>query len=183
MQNDGVVLRDRALGLDREHPIEVLASALTERRSFLGRWLGELAVEFSDIALAEKRIGLLKCADSSQTQLLWQPALPGAETAFTAAARLWRVGRNHLHPELFHGSADLGQPMWIHLFAGLPSHKEMAAPIAIQGPPKAFRYIAFANYPGKTGYRSCPPRNPDVGVLSLGVEVVPDDPPDMIWGT
>jgi len=52
LQQDRVVLRNRSLCLDREHPIQIFTRALAECRPFLSRWLGELAVELRHISLA-----------------------------------------------------------------------------------------------------------------------------------
>ena len=41
----------RALGLDREHPIEVFASAFAKRDPFLGSGFGELSVELGNVVL------------------------------------------------------------------------------------------------------------------------------------
>jgi len=67
LQNDGVVLGNRALRLDGKYPVQVLASAFTERRAFLGCRFGEPAIELCNVALAQERVRLLECADSSQT--------------------------------------------------------------------------------------------------------------------
>ena len=79
-----------------------------------------------------------------QAQFLRQAILPSAEAAFTPPARLRRVGRDHLHSELFHRSADLRQPMRIDLLAGFAGDKEMAAAIAVQRAEQTFALDYFA---------------------------------------
>src|SRR4030081_99790 len=51
----------------------------------------ELLVEYPNVALAQEGMGAFQSSDAGQPQLLGQPSLPGAETAFAAPACLRRI--------------------------------------------------------------------------------------------
>jgi hypothetical protein len=54
--------------------------------------------------------------NASYPQLLRQATLPGPETSFRTAPRLWRVSGNHLHAQLFHGPPHLRKPLLVNRF-------------------------------------------------------------------
>ncbi len=60
----GVVLAHHALGLEREHPLQVGSRGPSERGSFFRRGYGEALVELPDIAFAEKSVRTLHIADA-----------------------------------------------------------------------------------------------------------------------
>src|SRR4030081_1868702 len=126
-----VVLSHHALDLHSEYPVQVRTRSATKCSSWLCRRYCELLVEYRNVALAQEGIRRFQSSDAGQPQLLRQPSLPGAETAFAAPACLRRIGRNHLHPQLLQSPAHLRQTMLVHLLARLQSHKEMAAAITI----------------------------------------------------
>jgi hypothetical protein len=100
LQNNRIVVSNPSLRLDGKHPIQILAPAFTERRPFLSCRFGELAVEFGDVSIAQKRIRLLQCADSGEPQLLRQSVLPRAEAAFWELVWAGGTRANRWHVEL-----------------------------------------------------------------------------------
>src|ERR1700758_1157975 len=60
-------------------------SADAKRAARLCRPHVKTAVELGHVLLQQKGIGRSQCRDPSQRQFLRQPALPGAEVAFTAS--------------------------------------------------------------------------------------------------
>src|SRR5262249_2825137 len=128
----GVVLVHHSLGLYREHPLQIRPRCAPKGGSLLGRLHPELFVEQRYIPLSEKSVGLLHLGDSRQPQLLRQPSLPSLKIALTAPTRLRGVGRDHLHPQLFHRPPHLRQPVLVYLPAGLRGHEKMTPPVAVQ---------------------------------------------------
>src|SRR5665213_271606 len=130
--SDRVVFRHHALGLNREHPIQIRPAATAEGRSlFLCRYL-ELGIELRDVTIRQKTVRLLYRLNLGQPEFLRHASLPGTETSFRASPRLWRVRRDHLHSQLFHRPAHLCQTLFIYGLAGLRRHEKMAATIAVQ---------------------------------------------------
>src|ERR1017187_8552952 len=82
--------------------------------------------------LAQKGIRRHHRPHPTQAQFLRQPALPGAEAAFTAPARLWRVRRNHAHPQLARRTPHLRETVVVHRLSGLGRQPEMTGAIAVQ---------------------------------------------------
>jgi hypothetical protein len=78
-----------------------------------------------------------------QPQLLRQTPLPGAKAAFSASARLRRVGRNHLDPQFSQCPAHLRRAAAIDLLSGLRGMEEMAGAIAIQRAKGPFPFDDF----------------------------------------
>jgi hypothetical protein len=132
-KTDGIVAAHRALELQREHALQIAACARHEGTARFGCRNLKTAIELGDVALAQEAIGLVQRTASGQAQLLRQAPLPGSEVAFTAAARLWRIGRNHANPQFPQGSPHLGQTMGINCFSRLWSQPEVAAAVTVQG--------------------------------------------------
>src|ERR1700687_4641179 len=84
------------------------------------------------IVPSQKCIGRFQGCDSSQSQFLWQPSLPGAEVAFTATSGLRRVGGNHLNVQFPQRPPYLGQTMPIDFPSNFWRVPKMAGPVAIQ---------------------------------------------------
>jgi len=47
-----------------------------------------------------------------------KPVLPGPKGPLASPPRLWRVGRNHLNPQLAHGPPHLRKPVMVHPLPG-----------------------------------------------------------------
>src|ERR1700756_1843518 len=133
VQRDGVVRIHAAFVLDRKHPVHILTPRAHESAALTGSQDREPAVEFRLVLLAEEAVCLLHRRDLAQSQLLRQAALPGAVAPLHPPARLRRVRRNHLDPQLFQRPSKLRDMALIHLAASLRRHKEMTGPIAVQG--------------------------------------------------
>src|SRR5258708_7820686 len=88
MKAYGVVPIDGALVALREDHLQIPVPAGYKCRSSLRCRNREAAVEFGDVVLGKKRIGPFQGPDPAQSQLLWQPSLPGGEVAFRASPRL-----------------------------------------------------------------------------------------------
>src|SRR5438105_6463175 len=82
---DGVVFGYDPLGLYREDPVQVAPTGAPKRCAFLLRCHAEIRVELPDVALSQKRIGLIHRLDPRQPQFLWQAPLPGPETPLRPA--------------------------------------------------------------------------------------------------
>src|SRR6516164_1390033 len=120
LKADRVVAVHRALKLQREDQIQVLAAGTRhERAPALCRRHLKAAVELADILLPQKSVGLVQGRDPLQPQFLRQPALPGAEAALAAAPGLRRVSRDQLHSQLAQGSSHLRQTVRIHFASHL----------------------------------------------------------------
>src|SRR6202140_5399870 len=104
----------------------------TKALSGLRRRDGKLAVQLGNAVLAQEAIGFLHRGDPAQSQLLRQPALPGAEVPLAASARLRRIRRNHLNAQITHGPSHLGQPLPVYDLSFFRRQPEVAAAIAIQ---------------------------------------------------
>ena len=89
---------------------------------------------------AKPRGGGRRNGDPRQPEILGQTTLPGPEAALRAAARLGRMGRDHLHPQILHGPPNLRQAVLIHLLPLLHRHEEMAAAITVQGAEQALLF-------------------------------------------
>src|SRR5271166_3027217 len=113
LKADGVVAVHRALKLQREDQVQVLAARTRHKRApALCRCHLKAAVELADVFLPQKPVGLVHSRDPVQPQLLRQPSLPGPEAALAAAPR---VGRDHLHSQLAQSTPHLRQAMGIDL--------------------------------------------------------------------
>src|SRR5271166_1409474 len=101
LKADGVVAVHRALKLQREDQVQILAARTPHKRApALCRRHLKAAVELAHVFLPQKPVGLVHGRDPVQPQLLRQPSLPGAEAALAASPRLRRVSRDHLHSQL-----------------------------------------------------------------------------------
>src|SRR5450755_370747 len=137
LKADDVVAANRTLKLQREDQVQVAARAGRESGSALGSRSLKAAVEFRDIVLAQKAVGLRHRGDSAQAEFLRQSSLPGAEAALRAAPRLGRISWNHLHAQIAQRPPQLRHTMRVYLAAGLGRVPEMAAPVRIQGAKQA----------------------------------------------
>src|SRR5438309_6302212 len=90
---DSVVFGDHPFRLYREHPIQIRPAGTPEGTPSLFGPHRELAVEYSDIALAQKLVSPFQCADAGQPKFLWQTPLPGSEVPLRTPASLWRIRR------------------------------------------------------------------------------------------
>src|ERR1043166_836741 len=86
------------LKLQAENQVQVLTSPRQKCCSTFRRAHLKAAIELLDVVFPQKLIRLLHADDAVQSQLLRQAPLPGPEVTLAAAARLRRVGRNHLNP-------------------------------------------------------------------------------------
>src|SRR5258706_14685205 len=83
-----VVARYYPLVLQREGQIDIFAAQRHEGGAALTGGDSEALIELRDVVLAQEPIGFLQGDDTSQSQLLWQPSLPGAKAALAAPASL-----------------------------------------------------------------------------------------------
>ena len=95
-----VVLVHRSLRLHGENPIQVAPPCPPKCRAFPRRRNVELRVELRDIPLPQKAVGAFHGSGSCQPEFLRQASLPGSKAALRPAARLRRVARNHVHPQV-----------------------------------------------------------------------------------
>jgi hypothetical protein len=132
-KTNGVVAIHRALELQREDAVQIAGGAGDKGAAPLrGRDL-KATIELGEVAFAEEAIRLLQRTASGQAQLLRQTPLPSCEVAFTAAARLRRVGRDHADTQFPQCPPYLGQLMRIDRLPRLRGQPEVAATIAVQG--------------------------------------------------
>src|SRR5450759_616509 len=143
-----VVLFHYALSLHSEDPVQVAPPCPPKCRAFLRRRYAELVVELPDVPLPEKSIGTLRGGDPGQSELLRQAPLPGSEAALRPPARLWRIGRDHLHSQLLHRPSNLRQAVLIHLLPRLHRDEKVTPPVAVQGAEQAlgFDHLAQAGH-------------------------------------
>src|SRR5450631_4279503 len=128
----GVVSINGALESLCEYHLQVPVPAGYERRTQLRCRHREAPVELGDVVLVEKLVGPFQSSDPAQSQLLRQASLPGREVPFRAAPRLRRVGRNHMHAEFLHGTADLRGTLIIDLATALRRQPEMGPTVGIE---------------------------------------------------
>ena len=67
---DGIVFSNGSFVLDREHTVQIMMLDGHERGPRFGRSHREFAVEFNNLGLAEKLVGLLDRLDPTQPQFL-----------------------------------------------------------------------------------------------------------------
>src|SRR5215469_12742759 len=126
-----VVPVNRTLVLQRKDQVQVSAAAAHKRTAPLRSRHLKASIELAEVVLAQEAIGRLQSADSSQPQFLRQTPLPSREVALRSTTSLRRIGRDHLHPQLPHGSTHLRQPVGIDLASRLGGKPEMTAAIAV----------------------------------------------------
>ena len=103
-----VVVADHALLLHAQDvPMDAGGVGDERGRRLLGRDR-EAGVVLGQVDLAQEPVGGLDRGDAGELELLGQAVLEGAEGALGTPARLGRVGRDVLDPELAERPADLG---------------------------------------------------------------------------
>src|SRR5271167_2282939 len=97
-----VVAVHHALELQREDQLQIFAAwASHKRAATLPSWNLKAAIELPQVVFPQKLIGgPSTVVIPAQAQLLRQTSLPGPEVALATTARLRRVSRDHLHPQL-----------------------------------------------------------------------------------
>ena len=84
------------------------------------------------VGVAKEGVGRLDIGYAGKRQLLDEPILKRPEHTLRSAARLRRIGRDVLDPELLERPPDLGRLAAIDLAAGLRGVKVMRAAIGIE---------------------------------------------------
>ena len=96
LERNGVVLVDGSFGFDREDEIDVhVRRDRNESRPRLFGCFFETFIEFRDVMIFEKAIGLLFCFDSVKFEFVWKPALERFIHPLAATSGLWGVGGDH----------------------------------------------------------------------------------------
>ena len=71
-----------------------------ESRSLLLRRFGETFIEFLDVMIFEKAVGLLFCPDAMKSEFVGKPALKRRVHPFAPAARLRGISWDHPDSQL-----------------------------------------------------------------------------------
>ena len=88
LKADRVIAIHRTLELQGEDQIQIAAATRHKRTARL-RWRHlKTTIKLGPVALPQKSIGRIQRLDPGQSQLLRQPALPGAEVALASSPRL-----------------------------------------------------------------------------------------------
>ena len=100
LERNGVVLVDGSFGFDREDEIDVhVRRDRNERGSgFLGPFR-KTFIEFRDVMIFEKAVGLLFCFNSVKFEFVGKPALKRFVHPLASAPRLRGVGWDHTDSE------------------------------------------------------------------------------------
>src|ERR1700756_5064650 len=106
--------------------------------SWLRRGYRKASIELGNVVLSQKLIGPRHTLNPPEAKFLRQSSLPGPEIPFPSSARLRRVRRNHLDPQLGQRPAHLRWALAIRGLAGLRGIEEMARAIAVQRAESAF---------------------------------------------
>jgi hypothetical protein len=91
LKADRFVAIQHAFELEREDQVQVTVRPGRKGAAGLRRRHSKMSVELGDVVLPQKEVGRLRALDLAQSQRLRQASLPGAEVAFTTAARLRRA--------------------------------------------------------------------------------------------
>src|SRR5262245_37094809 len=91
LQSHGVVLVDRALMLQTQHPVQIPPATGHKGGARLTGRDGKLSVELRDVALAEELVSVGQRSALGTSQFLRQSSLPGAIVAFHSPPRLRRI--------------------------------------------------------------------------------------------
>ncbi len=96
LERNGVVLVDGSFRFEREDKVEVdVRRNRDESRALLFGWFGETFIEFLDVMIFEKAVGLFFGFDSVKSEFVRKPTLEGGIHAFATATSLRGVGWNH----------------------------------------------------------------------------------------
>ena len=129
---DTVIGIDRSLFLLAKNIIEICPDPRNERWPFFGGRLHELGVETGIILLGQIAVCDIHIGDSLKSQLLGKPVLVGQEGTFASPPGFWRIGCDHLNPQVFHGAAELGELCFAHLAPLLGRDPVVASPVRVQ---------------------------------------------------
>src|SRR5579884_2117664 len=127
-----VVGRDDALLLKAENVAPLRLGDRHEGARRIRRLDREAGVVGRQIMIADKGVGRFDVSDPSQGQLLGQAVLKRAERPLRAAARLWRISRDVLDPQLAQRPPDLRQYALGDLAARFRRMEVMAAAVAVE---------------------------------------------------
>src|SRR4030042_7091549 len=109
LEADTVVGADRPLILFAEDVIKIVPLPRDKRGPFFKGRLHELGVERGEIHLCQITAGGIVVCDSMKSQLLAKPVLMSLKGPLATASRFRRIGRDHLNPQVLHGTAKLSQ--------------------------------------------------------------------------
>ena len=147
VEADAIVVADASIFLDAEDLGQIEARDRDEGRALLLGRNREARVVRRDVGIPDERVGGLDGSDAGQRQLLGQPVLQGLERPLRATARLGRIGRDMLDPQMRQGAADLRRLIAIDLSVRLGRVKIMAAAIRVETQRKSMPAKHFQQSP------------------------------------
>jgi len=101
LERNGVVVVDGSFGFDGEDKVEIKVwRNWDESRSLLFGWFRKTFIEFCDVMLFEKTVGLFFGFDSVEFEFVGKPTLKRGIHPFASAASLWGVGWDHSDSKL-----------------------------------------------------------------------------------
>lgn len=97
---DGVVLIDGSFRFDRENEIKIdMFGEGEESRAFLSRRFGEAFIEFCDVMIFEKPVGVFFGFDAMKPELVDNTPLKSLIHSLAASASLRGISRDHSDAE------------------------------------------------------------------------------------